>query len=424
MRLTNEEKAMLDGSYGPAVAKAMDLLIRYGEAVGAENLLDASSVSAGVITDGKTAPIKGDTDPFDAFFSEFYLDSSEPLKIPRVRANSCTILHEMDSKLWQVQGVSQKIHDVCDYLEDCCNRIGFAPAYTCAPYLVGYVPVKGEHCAWMESSAVPLCNSVFGGRTNTEGIESTGAAMLTGKIPNWGYHLDENRRGHYLVEVEHDVVSGRDWGLMGYYTGWIVQEKIPVYRGIKKLPSLRKLMYCSAAGASSGGVEMFHIIGVTPEAYTAEMAFGNRKPTDSLKFGKNELRNAYDRLQTASDPDVNFVMLGCPHYSLEEIWRISMMLEGKRIADHSNLWIFTPNAIKAMADRAGYTAIIERAGGYIMCDTCPCIAETVPAGTKVFATDSPKQAHHMHSIMKIPAWFGSMEDCVNAALTGKWEGEF
>ncbi len=40
---------------------------------------------------------------------------------------------------------------------------------TCTSYQVGNVPVKGEHCAWMESSAVIYCNSVLGARTNTEG---------------------------------------------------------------------------------------------------------------------------------------------------------------------------------------------------------------------------------------------------------------
>ncbi|HEX9541091.1 MAG TPA: aconitase X [Streptosporangiaceae bacterium] len=34
MRLTDEEKGMLDGIEGPAVAAAMDLLVRYGEALG------------------------------------------------------------------------------------------------------------------------------------------------------------------------------------------------------------------------------------------------------------------------------------------------------------------------------------------------------------------------------------------------------
>ena len=72
---------------------------------------------------------------------------------------------------------------------------------TCTPYLAGNMPVKGEHCAWMESSAVVFCNSVIGARTNTEGRESTSAAMLTGKIPDWGFHRDEYRHGTHLIEV-------------------------------------------------------------------------------------------------------------------------------------------------------------------------------------------------------------------------------
>ena len=37
MKLTDEEKAMRDGRDGRAVARAMDLLIRYGNALGAES---------------------------------------------------------------------------------------------------------------------------------------------------------------------------------------------------------------------------------------------------------------------------------------------------------------------------------------------------------------------------------------------------
>ena len=62
-------------------------------------------------------------------------------------------------------------------------------------------------------------------RSNAEGRESTGAAMLTGKIPYWGLHLEENRRGTHLVEVEIPVEDVADWGLLGYYIGEVVQEK-------------------------------------------------------------------------------------------------------------------------------------------------------------------------------------------------------
>ena len=122
----------------------------------------------------------------------------------------------------------------------------------------------------MESSAVVYCNGVLGARTNTEGRESTGAASITGKIPYWGFHIDENRLGTHHVDVEVDVDDMMDWGLLGYGIGEVVQEDIPVLAGIRHTPSMIKLKHFGAAAASSGGVEMYHIPGVTPEADTME----------------------------------------------------------------------------------------------------------------------------------------------------------
>ena len=100
---------------------------------------------------------------------------------------------------------------------DWLRKIGVKPMCTCTPYQIGNVPVKGEHCAWMESSAVVYINSVLGARTNCEGTESTTAAMLTGKIPYWGYHCDEHRRGTHLIRVETSILTQKDWGLLGYW---------------------------------------------------------------------------------------------------------------------------------------------------------------------------------------------------------------
>ena len=44
MKLTDDEKAMLDGREGEARQKAMELLVRYGEALGAERLTSVSQV--------------------------------------------------------------------------------------------------------------------------------------------------------------------------------------------------------------------------------------------------------------------------------------------------------------------------------------------------------------------------------------------
>ena len=45
MRLTDAERAMLDGAAGPAKQRAMDLLVRYGEALGAERLVAVTNVA-------------------------------------------------------------------------------------------------------------------------------------------------------------------------------------------------------------------------------------------------------------------------------------------------------------------------------------------------------------------------------------------
>ena len=98
------------------------------------------------------------------------------------------------------------------------------------------------------------------------------------------------------------------------------------------------------------------------------------------------------------------------------------LLDGKRVSPNSSLWIFTSRIIKAQADAKGVTQVIKAAGGLVMTDTCSAIGQTMPKGTKVVALDSAKQAHYLPAIMGIEAWFGTTQDCVNAAITGRWVG--
>ncbi len=425
MRLADDEKAMLDGKQGAARQKAMDLLVRYGEALGAERLVDTNNVCATV---SATTPFVRDYAEqrgggMDAVFSEFSLDSAEVVEIPRVKAYTCHVQQGIDPEHAAEQGIAPQIVRLYREGEAYMGRIGVQLLNTCTPYQVGNVPVKGEHCAWMESSAVIYCNGVLGARTNAEGKESAGAAMLTGKIPYWGYHLDANRLGSHLIEVEVEVTSTADWGLLGYWIGEAVQERVPVLDGIRHVPNLARLKHFGAAAASSGGVEMFHIAGVTPEARSLEEAFGGRKPLATLKYGAAERRQAYERVNsTARERQVDFVMLGCPHYSLEQIWEACQLLEGQRLHENTSLWIFTPSAIKQIADRNGYTRIIHDAGGVLMTDNCSAFGRVMPKGTRVVALDSAKQAHYLPAIMGVEAWFGTTAECIEAALTGRWSG--
>jgi len=417
---------MLDGAVGLAQQRAIELLVRYAEALGADRFVDTNNV-AGVPGSSSLYVQKyfeqhASASDYEAVFSLYDLDSPDVVSIPHAQANCCHLQGGLDPNHWTEQGMTREAldHQLADEAE--LNRRGVRVLKTCTPYLAGNVPVKGEHCAWMESSAVVYCNSVIGARTNTEGRESTSAAMLTGKIPDWGFHRDDYRYGTHHIQVETPVESVMDWGMLGYFIGDVVQENIPVVTGrIAQADPLRHKHF-GAAAASSGGVEMYHMVGVTPEAGTLEMAFGPRRPVATIKYGPVERRKVYETLNSnGTNPNVDYVMLGCPHASIEQIAAIARLLEGHGI--QVPLWLFTSRSVKSIADLQGLTKTIEASGALVMTDTCSAIARAVPKGTRVVALDSAKQVHYLPAIVGIEAWFGTTEDCVNAALSGRWTGE-
>jgi predicted aconitase len=318
--------------------------------------------------------------------------------------------------------VNEQIVGFYQRSEAMAARMGVQMMNTCTPYQVGNLPMRGEHCAWMESSAVIYINSVLGARTNAEGRESTSAAMLTGRIPNWGYHLDAPRRATHGVVLDIPVETVEDWGLLGYWMGDWVQDRVPVVSGLAGAsPNLPRLKHFGAAASSSGGVEMYHLVGITPEAATLETATGGQPLQEQRRYGRREREATFEKINAyGQDRAVDYVMLGCPHYTIEQIWEAAQLLEGRRVHANTALWIWTPRAIKALADRNGYTRLIEEAGGRIMTDSCSAMSRAVPPGTRVVALDSAKQAHYLPAILGVQAWFGTTEQCIEAACTGRW----
>jgi predicted aconitase len=424
MQLTDEEKAMLDGRDGPAVQAAMDLLLRYGRALGAQRLVETNNVVASI---SATTPFMRDfatrRGGMDAVFSEFSLDSDTPVPIPKVKTFTTHVQLGFDPHNAERMGVDEQTVQFYRKGEAYITGLGVQATNTCTPYQVGNIPTRGEHCAWMESSAVIYCNAVIGARTNTEGRESVGAAMLTGRIPDWGYHTDAYRLGTHAVRIATEVATTADWGMLGYWIGEQVQDRVPVVEGWRQLPKFSGLKHFGAAASSSGGVEMYHIVGVTPEANTREQAFGANSPRAELVFDAAAKRGTWERLNgTARRQEVDYVMLGCPHYTIEQIWEAARLLEGRKVHANTELWIFTPRAIKSLADRNGYTATIEAAGGLLMTDSCSAMSRAAPRGTRTVALDSAKQAHYLPAILGVEAWFGSTADCIDAACTGRFAG--
>lgn len=424
MFLTDEDKAMRDGRDGQAVAAAMDLLIRYGEGLGAERLCSVRNV-AGTSTQPTPAKEKIAAEGgWNKAFAVINLDCDEDIEIPKMRVPTCQLQHGFSADALNITPYNPHLVNLQAGAESFASEKGINILATCTPYQVGNLPVRGEHIAWMESSAVVYANSVIGAKSNCEGTASTGAAGLTGRIPYWGNHLDENRFGTHLIDSHVPINSFLDWGLFGYYAGHIVQEDRPAFVGNLGLPTQADLKHLGAALATSGGVEIFHLPGVTPEAPSVEAAFGGARIPAAITYSQSDRIAAYETLNNQGvSTDVDFVLLGCPHASLEQLSEISYLLEGRSLSPGTQLWIMTPRALRSVADRNGYTEIIERAGGRLLTDSCPAMSRTAPRGTKVFATDSAKQAHYLPAILGIEAWFGTTADCVQAAITGQWKGE-
>lgn len=424
MILTDDEARMRDGEQGPAVAAAMDLLERYANALGAERLCTVRNV-AGTTT--QPSPLKARLvaeGGWDRAFSLINLDADETLPIPPMAVPTCQLQQGFGPDSTGIAPYPAEFVALQTEGEAYVGARGVSVLATCTPYQVGNLPVRGEHCAWMESSAVVYANSVLGARTNCEGGASTGAASLTGRVPCWGNHHEEHRRGTHLVRVETPVASFRDWGLLGYHVGEVVQEGRPVVVGDHALPDLTDLKHFGAAAASSGGVEMYHVPGITPDAPTVEAAFAGGRAGEPVVFGAAERRAAYERLNDRGDrEEVDFVLLGCPHASLDQIRDVARALDGRRLAPDTELWILAPRALAEVAARSGYTATIRAAGGHVLTDSCPAMSRSAPPGTRVFATDSAKQAHYLPAILGIEAWFGTTAECVDAAVTGRWRGE-
>jgi len=295
------------------------------------------------------------------------------------------------------------------------KRVGAILSWSCVPYLAENIPLYGETVAFSESSATPYVNSVIGATTNREAAQSALAAGVIGKTPKYGLHIKENRKGTVLVKVEAALKDEFDYSMLGYYVGKRVGYGIPVLTGIARQPSTEELINFCAMANVPGAISMFYMPGFTVEAATVGEAFQGDMPKERVTVTDDELKRAYDELQTTSGR-VDFVMLGCPHYTLKQVEEVARLLEGKKISKGVGFWVCTSATTKMLAERGGYVDIIKKAGGHVVVDTCidePC---WIAYKGKVGITDSPKCAYYRRFK---EARVAKLRDCVDVAVRGK-----
>jgi predicted aconitase len=396
--LTKEEELMLSGERGEGIQKAMEIIVALGKIYGAEKLVSVSSVQVSGVS------YKNLGDAGIEFLEEW------AKKGGRVSVKTTLNPAGMDLENWKKLGFKEEFANKQLRVIDAFKKMGISPVCTCTPYLIGNSPKFGEHIAWGESSAVAFANSVIGARTNREGGPSALAAAISGRTACYGFHLDISRKADFVFKVDCKVNGFSDFGALGNIIGKIVKNKVPYVIGITD-PNQDDLKVFGASMAASGAVALFHVDGITPEAMQKNMLNDSAE-----KINVESLEEGYASLNSKVS-EIDFVSIGCPHASSDELRKIAELIKGKKVK--AELWVTTSRYVSEKTKDA--VKIIEQSGGKVLNDTCLVVAPVEDFGFKNLATNSGKAAFYAPMYSKLNVRFGTLEQCINAAIKGRWE---
>jgi len=405
MELTAEERQWLDGGGGPALKRAMEIVVALGTIYGAQNLIPVESVQIS----GVSYRNIGDA---GLRFLRQWADEGAQVRVPTTLNPTA-----MDMARWEEQGFSADFADKQRQVVDAFAQMGVGegtPLPTCTPYLIGNRPAQGTHVAWAESSAVVFANSVLGARTNREGGPGAIAAALTGRTGAYGLHRAENRLATLCVEVRAGLDTISDYSALGAIVGCQAGQAVSYLVGLPldaADPLLEeKLKALGAAMAATGAVGLFHVAEVTPEARAGPML----APT----YEKLVIDDVVPGYASLSDDveSIDLVWIGCPHASLREIALVAEALRDRMV--QVPLWVTCARPVRAIAVEQGLVSLIEAAGGRVFTDACMGIAPLRDLGFGTVATPSAKGAFYLRNLAHVAARFAPLEACIATAVAG------
>ena len=407
MRLTDEERSLLAGEGGEVLRLAMEHQVKVGKFFGAADFVPVTQ-----------AHIMADTEslgPAGVAWLEKLAAAggNNRVRIPTItdpRGTDFSKAKQLRQQDWMLDLERRAI--------DAFVRLGVSMTDTCINYQTIQAPTRGEHVAFGDTGVVIYSNSVCGARSNFEGGPSALSAGLTGRTPRYGYHLDSHRRATLHVRTDWTPVTLNDWGALGGVIGKLAGNywAVPVVEGLDRSPTSDELKHFGAAMASFGSSALFHLVGITPEASRlADVADANLPRHTVTKNDIVALHKHY-----AVEKDVDVVVFSAPQLSLYELRALADLCDGKRFT--KPLLATTSPQVKPDADRFGYTARIEAAGGTVysgMCFYQSYAREIAEAnGWKRLATNSAKIVNILGGYGYVPM-LATMEECVEAAVTGR-----
>lgn len=400
MKLTKEERAILDGKEGQTKAKIMQTLVEFGELFGAEEFVPVTT-SGHLVTSfgiGLLKPVYRIMDEIiEAGLKTPYPFTVDPRPIDYKNVK-CGLLNKLVfSKIMY----SQQKH-----YEEQLSKIGLKNqnAFTCTCYLpeVGNIPKYGDVLSWAESSAVVFANSVLGARCNrNSGMLDIFGALL-GKVPKFGLLTDEGRKANWKIEVK--TSSLPEAQVLGSAIGMKVMEDVPYVVGLDKFlgtelddTAISYLKDFGAATASNGAVGLYHIQNLTPEA----KEFGEKllnKDYKTYVIDDAELERVYKSYPVMwkdADAKPTLCFIGCPHLSFGQLitWtqRIGEALKeaGRKKVKVRTIMTSAPDVVEKFKTTPEYEKLMSY--GVKLSSICPLMYTNNPiAGGKPIITNSNK----------------------------------
>jgi predicted aconitase len=398
VQLTSAEREIAEGSGGPARAMALRIVADTARLLGAVKLVPIASAHIdGCLYHGDSGTL----------FAERLVDGAGAVAVPTtLNVGALDLLHAGRVKLPPERAAMAR------RMMDAYLKLGCRPTWTCAPYQAGHRPALGQHVAWGESNAVAFCNSVLGARTERYGDFLDICAALSGRAPETGLHLDDDRRPTLLVDCRaldrRLVQEDAFWPVLGAWLGETSGGRVVAFTGLPGKIEEDRLKALGAAAASTGAVGLFHIEGVTPEAF--------ERPREVLRLDGAMLHAARDRLSTKrakAGERIDAIAVGSPHFSLDEFRLLLGALNGRKPA--IPIYVCTGRHTLAELEREG----LDASGLTIVADTCIVVTPILPNDSGLLLTNSGKFAHYTRPNTGYDVLYGSLSDCAETAVAGR-----
>ena len=410
MELDREERAILAGERGEAARRALEYQIEVGRFWSARRFVRVTNVhmmgDIEVMGDGGLEWLRGQAD----------------------LGARCIVATTTNARCIDFAHCERLGQDGAEVAKEgeliaCLRRMDVVTTDTCINYQTVYQPHLGEHVAWGDTGTVIYANSVFGARSNFESGPAAFAAALTGRTPEYGFHLDAHRRGTLTVRLDAALADLADWGAVGKLVGEAHQSyySVPVLHGFGRTPIADELKHLGAALASYGSMGMFHFVGVTPEAPSLEAALGGHLPVAELVITDADIERLY-RDCDLGDGDERLVVFSGPQQSLLEMKQLAELFSGRRIAQGASCFVTSNAGVLAQARRLGYAQTLEEAGATLLEGVCFYILQNLSSmraanGWTNLVSNSAKivniiGAHRFNTILR------RTRDCAEIACTG------